>query len=208
MRVFQILLLSVFLFGNTSAFAERPSPSCASRFLGTWKHTGGMGQTNMSDVKADGTAPCTGNVGCVTHPTWTCEGNVMIYKTEYGVYKYTLVSPGRLENGANVAVRVGGGGGEAAAPRKQSSQLESGTCPANLSACVTVKDLGRSASAYRYAFALACQKVAVTFDFDDCDGKNSCKVTRGTVSPMMQNSPGYDFRGLPTPRNFKCRPSY
>lgn len=82
-----------------------PPSSCAGKFIGEWRHSGG----NRGSVKADGRALCSEHVACV-QGTWTCSGNVLTYTNSAGTWDYTLAPDGKsmsANGGAAVATRIG-----------------------------------------------------------------------------------------------------
>lgn len=86
------------------AFAAPPS-SCAAKFIGEWRHTGG----NKGTLTPDGRALCSEHAGCV-QGSWTCSGNVLTYTNSIGTWNYTLEPDGKsmsTNGGAAVAVRMG-----------------------------------------------------------------------------------------------------
>lgn len=100
------LLSLVFLIAMsiTSAIAA-PAASCASKFIGEWRHSGG----NKGTLTADGRAICSEHAACQAEGTWTCSGNNLTYTTSLGSWVYTLQPDGSITANGGVAraVRIG-----------------------------------------------------------------------------------------------------
>lgn len=88
----------------TPAFAAPPA-SCASKFIGEWRHSGG----NKGTLTADGRAICSEHAACQAEGTWTCAGNNMTYNTSMGSWVYTLQPDGSIAANGGIAraVRIG-----------------------------------------------------------------------------------------------------
>jgi len=69
------LIASVLLTLMVSSAFAAPPASCASKFVGEWRHSG---SGNRGSVLRDGRALCSEHPACV-QGTWTCSGNVLIY---------------------------------------------------------------------------------------------------------------------------------
>lgn len=97
------LIASALLLTSSAAFAAPPA-SCASKFVGEWRHSG---SGNRGSVLRDGRALCSEHPACV-QGTWTCEGNVLIYTNSLGSWNYTLAPDGRtMSTGTAVSTRIG-----------------------------------------------------------------------------------------------------
>jgi len=101
-------LLSIFLVVYAASFGEigtALAAGCGSKFIGTWRHTGG----NLGTIVADGRALCSEHPTCL-QGTWTCSGNVLTYRNPAGQWDYTLAPDGAsmsTNGGMAVATRIG-----------------------------------------------------------------------------------------------------
>lgn len=107
----------------TPAFAAPPA-SCASKFIGEWRHSGG----NKGTLTADGRAICSEHAACQAEGTWTCSGNNMTYTTSLGSWVYTLQPDGSITANGGIAraVRIG------RAPAAPAKPAETGSKDATL----------------------------------------------------------------------------
>jgi hypothetical protein len=82
-----------------------PPASCASKFIGEWRHSGG----NKGTLTADGRAICSEHAACQAEGTWTCSGNNLTYTTSLGSWVYTLQPDGSITANGGIAraVRIG-----------------------------------------------------------------------------------------------------
>ncbi|MBR0775353.1 hypothetical protein JQ543_19750 [Bradyrhizobium diazoefficiens] len=136
----------------TAAHAQ-PAASCAGKFVGTWVHHGIGGQTNTSNLHADGRALCSDNTNCV-QGTWTCAGNVLTY--DNGMYKtdYTLQGNGTMTaRGGIVVTRVGAAPKQAREPAGSNS---TGACGGLLTQ--EKQDNGARSGNVRERSYVVCQK--------------------------------------------------
>lgn len=98
-----LIALLLLLTSTISASAAPPS-SCASKFVGEWRHSG---SGNKGTVLPDGRALCSEHFACV-QGTWTCDGNVLTYTNSLGSWNYTLAPDGRtMSTGSAVSTRIG-----------------------------------------------------------------------------------------------------
>ena len=99
-----LIACALLLPAMTSAALATPPASCASKFVGEWRHSG---SGNRGSVLRDGRALCSEHPACV-QGTWTCEGNVLIYTNSLGSWNYTLAPDGRtMSTGTAVSTRIG-----------------------------------------------------------------------------------------------------
>ncbi|MCS3895591.1 hypothetical protein M2171_004724 [Bradyrhizobium japonicum USDA 38] len=101
---FLLCLPFVAAVSMTPAFAAPPA-SCASKFIGEWRHSGG----NKGTLTADGRAICSEHAACQSEGTWTCSGNNLTYTTSLGSWVYTLQPDGSITANGGIAraVRIG-----------------------------------------------------------------------------------------------------
>jgi hypothetical protein len=98
------LIASSLLLASLSSASAAPPSSCASKFIGEWRHSG---SGNRGSVLPDGRALCSEHPACV-QGTWTCEGNVLTYTNSLGSWNYTLAPDGRtMSTGSAVSTRIG-----------------------------------------------------------------------------------------------------
>ena len=98
------LIASVLLTLMAAPAFAAPPASCASKFVGEWRHSG---SGNRGSVLRDGRALCSEHPACV-QGTWTCSGNVLIYTNSLGSWNYTLAPDGRtMSTGTAVSTRIG-----------------------------------------------------------------------------------------------------
>lgn len=120
MKITQAFIVTIATLTAGSAIAS-PSASCASKFIGVWRHYGPFGITNKATLTADGQAKCDENVACRTEGSWTCNGNVMTYTTSAGPFTYTSKSATEID-GPNSSIRMVRIGAAPGAPAKDASQ--------------------------------------------------------------------------------------
>ncbi|WP_407122349.1 hypothetical protein [Bradyrhizobium sp. STM 3561] len=103
----------------TPAFAAPPA-SCASKFVGEWRHSGG----NKGTLTADGRAICSEHAACQAEGTWTCSGNNLTYTTSLGSWVYTLQPDGSITANGGIAraVRIGRAPAATAKPAETGSK--------------------------------------------------------------------------------------
>ena len=88
-----------------AAWEPAQGADCGSKFIGTWRHTGG----NLGTIAPDGRALCSEHPGCL-QGTWTCSGNILTYTNPAGRWDYTLAPDGgsmSANGGMAVATRIG-----------------------------------------------------------------------------------------------------
>lgn len=121
----------------TPAFAAPPA-SCASKFIGEWRHSGG----NKGTLTADGRAICTEHAACQAEGTWTCAGNNMTYNTSMGSWVYTLQPDGSItaNGGTARAVRIGRAPAPPANPTPTGTNVAAGVSGQNAKSAKPTKD--------------------------------------------------------------------